>query len=118
MGLGMDPRFDLSKAYWIVAAIAGVDPNKGSVASTAWAKFVVDGDLSYQIDAREIPTPVFSPKRVVPTGIGFWYYVAPAITLFSRKERLRHSFWQLKIRATCRVFRKRSMIFTRWVASS
>jgi len=55
MGLGMDPRFDLSKAYWIVAAIAGVDPNKGSVASTAWAKFVVDGDLSYQIDAREIP---------------------------------------------------------------
>jgi purine nucleoside permease len=55
MGLGMDPRFDLSKAYWIVAAIAGVDPGKGSVASTAWAKFVVDGDLSFQIDAREIP---------------------------------------------------------------
>jgi purine nucleoside permease len=55
MGLGMDSRFDLSHAYWIVAAIAGVDPNKGSVASTAWAKFVVDGDLSYQIDAREIP---------------------------------------------------------------
>jgi purine nucleoside permease len=47
MGLGMDPRFDLSKAYWIVAAIAGVDPKKTSVASTAWAKFVVDGDLSY-----------------------------------------------------------------------
>ena len=34
MGLGMDPRFDLSKAYWIIAAIAGVNPNKGSVAST------------------------------------------------------------------------------------
>ena len=55
MGLGMDRRFDFSKAYWIVAAIAGVDPNKASVASTAWAKYVVDGDLSYQIDAREIP---------------------------------------------------------------
>ena len=55
MGLGMDPRFDLSKAYWIIAAIAGVNPKKASVASTAWAKFVVDGDLSYQIDAREIP---------------------------------------------------------------
>jgi purine nucleoside permease len=25
MGLGMDSRFDLSKAYWIVAAIAGVE---------------------------------------------------------------------------------------------
>jgi len=56
MGLGMDPRFDLSKAYWIIAAIAGVDPNKGSVASTAWAKFVIDGDLAYEIDARQIPS--------------------------------------------------------------
>ena len=55
MGLGFDPRFDLSHAYWIITAIAGVDPNKASVASTAWAKFIVDGDLAYEIDAREIP---------------------------------------------------------------
>jgi purine nucleoside permease len=55
MGLGLDPRFDLSHAYWMIAAIAGVDPNKASVASVAWAKFIVDGDLAYQIDAREIP---------------------------------------------------------------
>jgi purine nucleoside permease len=55
MGLGMDPRFDLTHAYWIVAAIAGVDPNKASVASAAWANYVVDGDLAYEIDAREIP---------------------------------------------------------------
>jgi len=66
MGLGMDSRFDLSKAYWIVAAIAGVDPNKGSVGSTAWVKFVVDGDLSYEIDAREIP-PCWS-TGYVPLG--------------------------------------------------
>ena len=55
MGLGMDPRFDLTHAYWIVAAIAGVDPKKASVASAAWANYVVDGDLAYEIDAREIP---------------------------------------------------------------
>jgi purine nucleoside permease len=55
MGLGFDPRFDLSHAYWLVAGIAGVDPNIASVASTAWAKFIVDGDLSYEIDARQIP---------------------------------------------------------------
>jgi purine nucleoside permease len=55
MGLGMDPRFDLSKAYWIIAGIAGINPNKGSVASTAWVKFVVDGDLAYEIDERQIP---------------------------------------------------------------
>jgi purine nucleoside permease len=55
MGLGLDQRFDLSRAYWLVAAIAGVDPNKASVASTAWAKFIVDGDLSHEIDERQIP---------------------------------------------------------------
>jgi purine nucleoside permease len=55
MGLGFDPRFDLSHAYWIIAAVAGVDPNKASVASVAWAKFIVDGDLGYLIDSREIP---------------------------------------------------------------
>jgi purine nucleoside permease len=55
MGLGFDPRFDLSHAYWVVSGIAGVNPNKASVASTAWAKFIVDGDLAYEIDARQIP---------------------------------------------------------------
>ncbi|HTW27144.1 MAG TPA: purine nucleoside permease [Acetobacteraceae bacterium] len=56
MALGMDPRFDLTKAYWVVAAIAGVDPNWASVGSAAWAKYVVDGDLAYEIDARQIPS--------------------------------------------------------------
>jgi purine nucleoside permease len=56
MGLGMDPRFDLRKSYWVVAGIAGVDPNQASVGSAAWANYVVDGDLAYEIDAREIPS--------------------------------------------------------------
>ena len=53
--LGHDPRFDLSNAYWVVAAIAGIDPNIASVGSAAWAHYVVDGDLAHEIDAREIP---------------------------------------------------------------
>jgi purine nucleoside permease len=55
MALGTDSRFDLRKAYWIVAGIAGVDPADASVGSAAWAEWVVDGDLGYEIDAREIP---------------------------------------------------------------
>jgi purine nucleoside permease len=55
MALGMDPRFDLSKAYWIIAGIAGINPNKGSVGSAAWAEWVIDRDLTHEIDAREIP---------------------------------------------------------------
>jgi len=55
MALGLDPRFDLRQAYWLVAGIAGIDPADGSLGSAAWAEWVVDGDLAHEIDAREIP---------------------------------------------------------------
>ena len=55
MALGMDPRFDLTRAYWLVAGIAGVNPLEASIGSAAWAEWVVDTDLAYEIDAREIP---------------------------------------------------------------
>jgi len=53
--LGMDPRFDLSKAYWLVAGIAGVNPNEASIGSATWAEWVIDSDLGFEVDAREIP---------------------------------------------------------------
>src|SRR5580658_8912112 len=55
MALGLDERFDLSKAYWLVPAIAGIDPTYASVGSAAWAEWVIDRDLNFEIDAREIP---------------------------------------------------------------
>ena len=56
MALGLDPRFDFSKAYWLIAGIAGADPAKATLGSAVWTDYVIDGDLSYEIDAREIPT--------------------------------------------------------------
>lgn len=53
--LGLDERFDLSKAYWLVAGISGVDPHDAPTASAVWADWIIDGDLSHEIDAREIP---------------------------------------------------------------
>ncbi|MDB5735456.1 MAG: purine nucleoside permease [Alphaproteobacteria bacterium] len=44
MALGTDARFDLTKAYLLVAAIAGVDPQAGSLGSAAWIGEVIDGD--------------------------------------------------------------------------
>jgi purine nucleoside permease len=55
MALGLDPRFDLSKAYWVVAGIGGGDPADVSLGSAVWADYVVDGDLSFEIDGRQIP---------------------------------------------------------------
>jgi purine nucleoside permease len=56
MALGLDPRFDLTKAYFLVAGIAGVNPLNASLGSAAWAEWIVDGDLAHEIDAREIPS--------------------------------------------------------------
>jgi purine nucleoside permease len=80
MELGMDPRFDLSHAYWLVAGIAGVDPEHASIGSAAWAEYLVDGDLAHEIDAREIPADwptgyfalhtkrPYDPNKPAPTG--------------------------------------------------
>lgn len=54
--LGADPRFDLTHAYWIIAGIAGGHPQSISLGSAAWAHWIVDADLGYEIDAREIPS--------------------------------------------------------------
>ncbi len=56
MALGMDPRFDLTQAYWVIAGIAGIDPEDASTGSAAWAEWLVDGDLGHEIDPREAPS--------------------------------------------------------------
>jgi purine nucleoside permease len=55
MALGLDPRFDLSKSYWLIAGIAGLDPADASAGSAVWTDYAVEGDLGHEIDAREIP---------------------------------------------------------------
>lgn len=70
MALGTDPRFDLTHAYWLVAAIAGIDPRVGAVGSAGWMGDLVDTDHGYEIDAREVPagwtTGIFPHDRAAP----------------------------------------------------
>jgi len=65
MALGLDPRFDLTHAYWLIAGIAGANPDRASLGSAVWANWIVDGDLGYEIDARELPRD----QAVWPTGM-------------------------------------------------
>ena len=61
IALGLDPRFDLHKAYWIVAGITGIDPADGSLGSATWAEWVVDERLRLRIDGREKSQPIGPP---------------------------------------------------------
>lgn len=111
MALGMDPRFDLAKAYWVVAGIAGADPNNMSVGSAAWAEWVVDADLAHEIDEREIPgdwttgyLPLFKAhpyEQPVPAdtngavfhlqpGLVRWAYADTKDITLADSEALRH----------------------------
>ncbi|GAC1416271.1 MAG: NUP-family purine nucleoside permease [Acidobacteriaceae bacterium] len=68
MALGMDPRFDLTHAYFLVAGIGGIDPQMGSLASAVWSEWIVDGDLAHEIDAREIPHNTPEERKIWTTG--------------------------------------------------
>jgi purine nucleoside permease len=93
MLLATDPRFDLSKAYWLVAGIAGVDPEDASIGSAAWAEYLVDGDLAHEIDAREMPKDwptgyfardtkkPYDPKR--PPSTGEMFHLNPGIVAWA-----------------------------------
>lgn len=47
--------FDLEKTYFMIAGIAGVNPEVATLASVTFAKYAVQVALQYEIDAREIP---------------------------------------------------------------
>jgi purine nucleoside permease len=68
MALGMDPRFDLTHAYFLVSGIGGMNPHAGSLASAVWSEWIVDGDLAHEIDAREIPHATAEDRMVWTTG--------------------------------------------------
>ncbi|GAB5094834.1 purine nucleoside permease [Caballeronia sp. GAWG1-1] len=55
MALAFSERFDLRRTYFLVAGIAGIDPARGTLGSTAWAKYLVDFGIQWELDAREKP---------------------------------------------------------------
>jgi purine nucleoside permease len=109
MALGLDPRFDLSHAYWIIAGIAGATPEKVSLGSAVWARWVVDGDLGYEIDTRETPPdwatgylplrktkPFEEPAAALPgqvyalnKGLAEWAYNLTRATPLADSEHLK-----------------------------
>jgi purine nucleoside permease len=68
MALGLDPRFELTHAYFLVAGIGGIDPAAGSLGSAVWSEWIVDGDYGYEIDPREIPHDTPEQRAVWTTG--------------------------------------------------
>jgi purine nucleoside permease len=98
MALGLDPRFDLTRSYFLIAGIAGVDPKYASIGSAAWASYVV-GDVAREIDSREAPAdwpyglfPVDASAPNPPSDVGaVWartnlYVVNPKLAAWAYQQ--------------------------------
>ncbi|KAF2172902.1 hypothetical protein M409DRAFT_62560 [Zasmidium cellare ATCC 36951] len=49
------PRFDLTTTYWMIAGIAGVNPEVATICSATFSRYAVQVALQYEFDPREIP---------------------------------------------------------------
>jgi purine nucleoside permease len=96
MALGLDSRFDFSQSYWIVAGIGGGDPNDVSAGSAVWANHIVDGDLAFEIDARQIPQSW--PTGYLPLRKGMPYEL-PASDEYGEAYALNQEFvgWAFRL---------------------
>ncbi|HEY1848343.1 MAG TPA: purine nucleoside permease [Opitutaceae bacterium] len=66
MALVLSGAFDFTRTYWLFNGIAGVNPAAASVGSAAWSRYVIDGDVAYEIDSREAD-PAW-PYAIMPIG--------------------------------------------------
>lgn len=57
---------DLRRAYILVAGIAGIAPDRGTLGSPVWTDHAVSGSLAHELDAREMPADW--PHGFVPLG--------------------------------------------------
>jgi purine nucleoside permease len=55
MALAFAPQFDLRKTYFLIAGIAGVNPERGTLGSAAWSDWLVDFGLQWEIDSEGRP---------------------------------------------------------------
>ncbi len=55
LAVTLDARFDWSRTYFLIAGIAGIDPQRGTTGSAAWARYLVDFGIAHELDARDMP---------------------------------------------------------------
>ncbi|KAK5992980.1 Purine nucleoside permease [Cladobotryum mycophilum] len=82
MALVLSNKFDLSKTYFLLAGIAGVNPRHATIGSVALSRYAVQVALQYEIDPRSLP----------PTGQ----------PVFELNDNLRDAAYHLASKATLR----------------
>lgn len=74
----LSDKFDLSETYFLIAGIAGVNPDESTLGGVALSRYAIQVALQYEFDAREMPenftTGYWSFDSYLPnTFPGQWY---------------------------------------------
>ena len=56
MAVAFTGVLDLRKTYVLIAGVAGISPEEGTLGTAAWARWVGEWSLQHEIDAREKPS--------------------------------------------------------------
>jgi purine nucleoside permease len=88
MALILSDKFDLRHTYFLIAGIAGIDPHEGTTGSAAWARYLIDYGISWEIDAREIPGSAADPTT--PAWPNGYLAISPADTTVQPSNSLPH----------------------------
>ncbi|GAB2582022.1 hypothetical protein GCM10027034_12030 [Ramlibacter solisilvae] len=61
----LDPRFDFSRAYYVISGVAGTPPSRGTIGAVSWATWLVDYDLGHRWAPEEntAGAPTFMPRK-------------------------------------------------------
>lgn len=59
------PKFDFSKAYYVISGVAGTPPSRGTIGEVSWATWLVDYDLGHRWAPEENKSgePTFMPRK-------------------------------------------------------
>lgn len=59
------PKFDFSKAYYVISGVAGTPPSRGTIGEVSWATWLVDYDLGHRWAPEENKAgePTFMPRK-------------------------------------------------------
>ena len=48
------PDFDLTKTYFLISGVAGINPSSGTLGAVTIPRYVIQIDLQYELDARQV----------------------------------------------------------------
>ena len=100
MALGLSDKFDLTKTYFLMAGIAGVNPKHATLGGVALAHYAVQVALQYEFDAREMPEGFETGYFGYGTrGPGEYPLVAYGTEVFKVNEELRDRVYTYAQRA-------------------